>query len=177
MAKKIVIEETKTVTTKKPTVVNRVTSRKALGSSPITSDNEVTNDSFAKQIKESKNKIVWFEAIRKSGSVEKSDVTIVKGEAKKQKWNFTLRNEYVYTFGKMIQVGTFGNKLFFKEVQSFGYFITVQDRKTKKGKGTVSGYFKLPVCKETDYLEKFVGNHKMKWDDLLEIYYIEVEEA
>ena len=147
MAKKIVIEETKTVTTKKPTVVNRVTSRKALGSSPITSDNEVTNDSFAKQIKESKNKIVWFEAIRKSGSVEKSDVTIVKGEAKKQKWNFTLRNEYVYTFGKMIQVGTFGNKLFFKEV-----FVerTLIPQLLEHIQGTAPGTFNIQksVCSE-----------------------------
>lgn len=62
MTKKIVFEneETKKVSTKKPTVINRVTNRKALGSSPITSDNEITNDDFAKKIEEAKKKIVWW---------------------------------------------------------------------------------------------------------------------
>lgn len=170
-------EETKKVTSKKPTVNNRLTAannRKALGSSPLKSDNQVTSEDFAKKIQEAKKKIVWFDALQKTGRNITMDVSIVKGDAKKQKWNFTLRNEYVRMFGKMVQVGNFDNKLFFKEVDSFGYFITVQDRKTKRGKGTSSGYFKLPVCKELEYLEKFVGNHNMQYDELLELYYIEV---
>lgn len=179
MTKKIVFEneETKKVTTKKPAVVNRVTSRKALGSSPITSDNELTNDDFAKSIEEAKKKIVWCESKRGGDRGSTFDVTISKGKTtNKQKWNFVLRNDYVYTFSKQIQVGNFENKLFFKEVQYHGYSITVQDGSGSKKRKKPTSYFKLPVCKETEYIEKFIGDHEMKYDELLELYYIEVEE-
>ena len=180
MTKKIVFEneETKKVTTTKPTVVNRVTSRKALGSSPITSDNEITNDDFAKKIEEAKKKIVWCQSKRGGDRGSTFDVSITKGKTTtKQKWNFVLRNDFVHMFGRQIQIGNFENKLFFQEVQYHGYCITVQDGSGSKARKKPTAYFKLPVCKETEYLDKFEGDHEMKYDELLELYYIEAKEV
>lgn len=103
------------------------------------------------------------------------DVSINKGKATtNQKYNFVLRNNYVYMFGKQIQVGNFENKLFFQEVQYHGYCVSVQDGSGSKKRVKPTSYFKFPVCKENEYIDKFLGDHKIQYDELLELYYIEV---
>lgn len=124
-------------------------------------------------------KMNWVEKT-KTRSVSNADVTVsiqlkTKGAVKNshQVICFTFRNgviEKLTTTG-YIQICVHKNRLFIREAdKNIGYKVTTPGYKEAVPGSNVNRYCKMPVL---DVFSGFEGNYELKYDDFLELYYIE----
>lgn len=99
-------------------------------------------------------------SIRATGGTEKT----------KSSYQITLRNQTGLKFDSAIQIGTYRNRLYFKN-DATGYHVNVQARDG----GRVHGYVKITKTSETDSLDNFLGDFKLEESDMPGYFYIETE--
>ena len=118
----------------------------------------------------------WVSKSKARGSVGDFDVSLTFGKKKSTDKEpkllcMTLRNEAEKLFAddnEYIQICIHKNRMFFRQADSkTGY--KLYDNKTVHSKNR---YVKFPLH---DVMKAFVGDYDMKYDDFLELYYIEKE--
>ena len=132
-------------------------------------------------IDNAKENIVWLPTQKSlSGRVySDKDVSIVKTnktEKSKSVYSFTFRNDCAKKIGKLVLAGTLANRLYITTVENGGYAITIKENanKSQEVKKPMNGYMKVPAVKETEWLDNFIGNYDLKFDEILGMHYVEI---
>ena len=90
----------------------------------------------------------------------------VENNRNKQRYNFSIRNSFADAFAnKRVQFAIYKNRLMFRFAEQ-GYKVTKRDKK-------VNAYMCLTATEENEALKAFAGEHSLKYDEFLEVYYIE----
>lgn len=139
--------------------------------------NEILNNA----INNAKENIVWLpnqKNLSKRAYSDK-DISIVKTkktEKSKSVYSFTFRNDCAKKFGKFVLAGTLANRLYITTVENGGYTITIKEnaKNSQNNKKPMNGYMKVPAVKETEWLDNFVGNYDLKFDEILGMHYVEI---
>jgi len=139
--------------------------------------NEILNQA----IDNAKDNIVWLPANKtlSKRAYSNKDISIVKTkktEKSKSVYSFTFRNDCAKKFGKLVLAGTLANRLYITTVENGGYAITIKEnaKNSQELKKPMNGYMKVPAVKETEWLDNFIGNYDLKFDEILGMYYVEI---
>lgn len=120
--------------------------------------------------------INWIESERhcRGGVRSKADISVTecKGAGKNGiRYNITFRNDTNELFGQYVNVAVFKNRMFFKpsSIEENGY--KLYEHAKKKG----NPFMQIVKKESTRCVGDFLGHHELKYDDFLDLYYIERE--
>ena len=121
--------------------------------------------------------IKWMESSRhaRGGSHSNADISVTECKATSKsglRYNITFRNNSNEFFGQYANVAVFKNRMFFKpsSAEEGGY--KLYEHAKKKG----NPFLQVIKDSNTCCIGDFLGHHELKYDDFLDLYYIEREE-